>query len=109
VIANHLGNRQAQEVREETWGHLRPKLNHKYYGYVVFAYSAWGELVLIDAEFTGLDSSPWLYDDLIEFVDSYEDLSTGVYRWDGWYKRFQNENCQFQANAAREVSLVVPS
>lgn len=104
MIVDHFAQRKAQDVRQETWGHLRPKTNHKYYGYIVFAYSAWGELVLIDAEFTGLDSSPWLYDDLIAFVDS-QDVSTGVYRWDGWYKSFKNESHQFQANVAREVSL----
>ena len=97
--------RKRVEVLEETWGHLAPECGRAYSGFVVYALTAWSDLVLIEAEFTGLDSSPWFFDDLNQFVaDSLSATdAVGVWRWDGSYTRFKNGGSRFTKGATRPV------
>jgi hypothetical protein len=57
---------------QDTWGHLAPKKNKTYKGRVVFAIGLFGNDPLnplpIVCEFKNLDSSPWFYDSLNNFL-----------------------------------------
>jgi hypothetical protein len=95
----------ANQVLAETWGHLAPKAKTTYPGYIVLTHACCGDIVLIDYDFVGLDSSPWLYDDLNDFaahlsMESYDrdvheriprTIERGqVFRFDGTYRKFKN-------------------
>lgn len=70
-------NRQA--ALANTWGHLAPEKNKTYKGEVLFCQSAYngGSLTLIDTKFD-LESSPWFYDSINEYINSFQNLSDGV-------------------------------
>lgn len=80
-------------VLASTWGHLAPKKNRTYKGHVVFAIGCFdcGDLnpTALECEFGTLDSSPWLYDALSEFMRSLGGEVGGVYRWDGTFKNYE--------------------
>ena len=87
-----------EEVLYNTWGHLAPETNIKYYGYIIVATSQFGNSTyLLDYEFKKLNSSPWLYEDVGNFMfnTKFETDISNIYRFDGWYKKFKNDNCQF--------------
>ncbi len=72
-----------------TWGHLAPKKNKKYPGYILFTISAYGDIVPIRAEFKGLDDSPWFYEALQDFVYENAKEDGKVYRFDGTFRNYE--------------------
>jgi hypothetical protein len=92
AFRQHEANYRAA-VLADTWGHLAPHKNKKYKGYIVFAVGCCGSDHLnptpLEIEFDDLDSSPWLYDALIELLQSLETEEGGVYRWDGTFRNYQ--------------------
>lgn len=83
-------------VIQETWGHLAPKKNKTYKGKVVYAVGCFGNDNLnpipIRSEFMGLDSSPWFYDALNEFLQDLpeEQRKEGcVYEWLGTFRNYK--------------------
>lgn len=83
-----LANKQA--VYKATWGHLAPKRNRIYQGYIVFSISAFGDMVVIDADFAGLPDSPWLYDAVNDFAFEDNALVHGaVYRFTGTFRNYR--------------------
>jgi hypothetical protein len=83
------------EVMANTWGHLYPEPRKKYPGFVIFAHSAYGDLVVIKSEFDDLPDSPWFFEDLRMLLMKYETESGKVYRFDGYYMKYKNGNCIF--------------
>ena len=90
------------EVYAATWGHLAPQPRQTYRGWILFAHSAYGgETCLINADFGDLDDSPWLYEDLQEYVEHHREVlpnnerEGNVYRFDGTYTKFKNGGCRF--------------
>lgn len=83
----------AGEVRKATFGHLAPAKNRVYRGHVVFAIGCYecGELnpTALACEFKGLDDSPWFYETLTEFMQTFEVEVGCVYRWDGDFKNYE--------------------
>lgn len=62
-------------VYSATWGHLAPKKNTTYKGYLLVAKSCFGEYggtVPVDMIIEGLDSSPWFYESMNEMLDKLE-------------------------------------
>ena len=62
---------------------------------------------LISDEFEDLDSNPWYYDDLHDFINRWleEKGEKGhLYRFDGTYVKFKNENFRFSGKV-KEVKL----
>lgn len=61
-------------VMQDTWGHLAPKKNKTYKGRFVYAIGCFGNDSLnpqvIVSDFGDLQSSPWFYEALGDFVDS---------------------------------------
>lgn len=88
------------QVIADTWGHLAPRKNKTYRGFVVFAVGCFGndELnpTVLSCEFKDLDDSPWFYDALAEFigspnwnVETKAFPSGGVYRFDGSFRNYK--------------------
>jgi hypothetical protein len=106
TVYNVYGQRRTREVIEETWGHLKPEPNIKYYGWILVAYGIYGDIVIIDWKYDELEPSPWQHNDFYEFVNRWINrnlnkkprLEHGIYLYTGWYKFFKNGNFQFQAN-----------
>ena len=85
----HEANYRAR-VLEETWGHLAPKENKTYRGHIIFADSVFqNEVCVLECEFGKLDSSPWFYDALMEFLHAAEHKPGTVWRWDGTFRNYQ--------------------
>jgi hypothetical protein len=79
------------EVYKETWGHLAPRRNKIYRGHVTFALGCFGSDYLNPTVLEcgiDIDSSPWFFDALIEFLQSLEGEIGGVYRWDGTFRNY---------------------
>lgn len=85
-------------VAEETWGHLAPEKNTAYRGVIRFAVGVFGNDELnptpIQCEFKNLDTSPWFYDALTEFLyDLAKNNPTveagGVYEWQGAFRNYE--------------------
>jgi len=74
---------------EATWGHLAPKEDKSYSGFIVFSIACDGLYCLIDYDFKKLDGSPWLYDALQEFVGDNAKEHGKVYRFDGTFRNFE--------------------
>jgi len=106
ITLDAYAERKKETVTHETFGHLKPEVGRKYKGYIEFAYGTYGDEVIIDASFDGLDDSPWLFDDLQFFLAQNRGTPIiGAFRWEGWYKRFKNGNCQFQVTPLYTVRV----
>lgn len=88
-------------VQAETWGHLAPEPGRKYRGFIVWVHTAWGEITPIEAEFDGLDCSPWFYEDIMDHIVA---LTQGddpiIYTWKGTYVKHKNGRCHFRGGLA---------
>lgn len=82
------------QILYNTWGHLAPEFNRKYFGYIIKAKGDYGNEIIMKAEFDGLSDSPWFFNSLSEFTFK-DNCETGLYRWDGWYIHYQNGNFCF--------------
>lgn len=87
--------RNREIVMGNTWGHLAPKKNKTYRGRVVYAVGCFGSDDLnptaIVSEWGRLDSSPWFYDALAEFLsDAPPELRKAgcVYEWTGTFRNY---------------------
>jgi hypothetical protein len=98
-----IGGRAVEEVMLDTWGHLAPEPGKRYTGTMLYAVSAFGGdgSCLVDAEFDGLNSSPWFYDDMHAFWNMRELSDPGLYRWTGTYVSFKNGNHRFAGTVRR--------
>jgi hypothetical protein len=80
-------------IMGQTWGHLAPRKNKTYQGYVVFALGCYdcGRLnpTPLCCVFRGLDDSPWFYAALIEFLQSLKGEEGAVYRWRGTFRNYE--------------------
>jgi hypothetical protein len=65
--------RSAELVQQETWGHLAPKTDKVYEGYILYALGCYGDHCVLQVEFKDLDDSPWFYDHVNEFVSNMLD------------------------------------
>lgn len=86
--------RYSAAVMGATWGHLAPEKNHTYHGYIVYAVGCFGNDPLnptpLACEFEDLDSSPWFFDALNDFIgDRRRNNKEGcVYRFDGSFRNY---------------------
>ena len=87
----------------ETFGHLKPKTQTEYKGYILFTLTAFGDTCIIDFEFENLTESPWFNNDILDLISEYtkklpKDKYFGVFKWNGDYKKFKNGNFKFKGN-----------
>jgi len=87
-------------VQAMTWGHLAPKPQRAYSGYILFINAAYGGAIeIVDADFEELSDSPWLYDDMMDFACKFLEQfyntkaeSAGLYLFEGHYRKYKNGN-----------------
>jgi hypothetical protein len=77
------------KVMAHTWGHLAPTEDQRYRGYMIFTQGAYGDLILISTKWRGLDDSPWLFDDMMEFVEKRARVAGAVYKFTGLIRSCQ--------------------
>ena len=95
---------------EETFGHLKPKPQIEYGGYIIFIKTAFGDTCIIDFEFDNLTESPWFNNDVLDLITEYtdklpKDKYFGVFKWNGSYKKFKNGNFKFKGNFS-EIKII---
>jgi hypothetical protein len=80
-------------IMADTWGHLAPKQNRTYRGFITFAVGCFGDDPLnpqmLVCEFKGLDASPWFFDAASEFISEEETEPGCVYRFDGTFRNYE--------------------
>lgn len=97
------------EVREDTWGHLAPKPRRKYKGTILIAESEFGGQgrCIIRADFPGLESSPWSYDSMQDYVYGLDGLEDGnLYLWSGTFEFFKGKGKHFDEGSFRYIGSV---
>lgn len=81
------------KAMQATWGHLAPRKNKSYRGYIAFALGCYdcGHLnpTPLACEFKGLDDSPWFYQAVNEFLESLGGKAGEVYRWEGIFRNYE--------------------
>lgn len=97
-------------IMEDTWGHLAPKPQTKYTGYVLFTHGCHGDITVIDYEFNDpghneLPGSPWLAQDILNELMNSANLGKegSISLFEGTYTKFKNGNCRFSGKIC-EVS-----
>ncbi len=95
-------NRKRRDVMQDTWGHLAPKKGRVYKGYMIFAHSSYGDIVLLDANFENLTDSPWLFEAMQDFIGE-NSKDSGVYKWEGYYRKLNNGSCCFDGEIKRQA------
>lgn len=84
---------RAAQVYRETWGHLAPKRNKTYTIKAVWALGCFGSDSLnptvISCEMPGLDSSPWFYNALLDFLRTQSKEEGAVLRFEGTFKNYR--------------------
>ena len=83
-----------------TFGHLAPKPNKTYEGYVIFALTAFGDTCIIEFVFDQIEASPWFNLDVLDFLADFTDKlpkekEFGVYRFDGKYSKYNDSKFNF--------------
>lgn len=90
--------RYRAEVMKDTWGHLAPKLNAVYRGHITFAFGCFGSDYLnatvldcqLESKTAGeLTSSPWFYDTMIDFLDTFNGEEGAIFRFEGYFKNYE--------------------
>lgn len=83
-------------VLQDTWGHPAPKKNKRYEGRIVFAVGCFGSdnlnPTVLSCEFGDLDSSPWFFESLQDFLadDAFTEQQEGnVFEWVGVFKNYE--------------------
>lgn len=94
-VIDAYAERKYQQVQRDTWGHLAPVARRVYQGYMVFTLGAYGDITLIDARWDGLDDSPWLFEDMQDYIADRAQESGTVYRFDGTYTMYKNGGHRF--------------
>jgi hypothetical protein len=91
--------RVKDQVMRETWGHLAPNHRQIYEGFILFTHTAWNKIEPIEFEFKNLEMSPWLFEQMNEFISKKEllknDGSFGVFIFTGKYQLYNNGNYRF--------------
>jgi hypothetical protein len=78
-------------VLQNTWGHLAPQKNTTYRGKLLFCKSEYnsGSITLISSKMV-IDSSPWFYDSVYEFLYSFDELEYGhVYQINATWRNYK--------------------
>lgn len=85
-------------VMRDTWGHLDTKPGEVHPGHILFALGVHGDIVVLEWDFEGVSSNPWIYQELHEFVGQHTmktDRDWGVWVFEGTYRTFKNGGHKF--------------
>lgn len=70
------------------WGHLAPKRNKAYPGFILFTHSDYGDLTIIKSKFRSLPDSPWFYKAMEDFVYENAQKTGCIYHFKGVFKNY---------------------
>jgi hypothetical protein len=82
-------------IMADTWGHLAPKYSIKYPCKIIFTQSETGDLIVIKSDTGELPASPWLYEDMQDFVDNKAIEGGEIYGFVGVYVKHKNGSGRF--------------
>jgi hypothetical protein len=102
-IRDAFSARKAAEIMADTWGHLKPKKDKTYFGWILYTRGEYGDIVSIGSYFTGLASSPWYYEDLHDFLGDNSEEHGHIYIFEGTYCRSRTK--KFIGRFARANAL----
>lgn len=86
-VIDAYGQRRAEEVMRDTWGHLGANPGTLYRGHIVFAHGVYGDLVVLEVDFGGrADDGPWFYEGLHDWTWDQDTKPGCIYRFDGTYR-----------------------
>ena len=85
---------------QETWGHLAPKKDRTYKGYMIYAHGVYGDIVLLDANFKNLSDSPWLFEAMRNYLGGHC-KDEGLYKWEGRCTMIDKDNFCFGGEIKR--------
>lgn len=103
MITDAYAIRKQQEVMQDTWGHLAPKKGRSYKGWMIWAYGGYGDIILLDADFKKLSDSPWLYEQMQEYIS--ENLNgEGIYKWEGQVSKI-DEGCYCFGGEIKRIDI----
>lgn len=89
-IVDVCGERKKQQALQDTFGHLAPKKERSYKGYMIWAYGWYGDIVLLGSGFKNLSNSPWLFAAMQEYIGENLD-GEGIYKWEGHFEKLDEE------------------
>lgn len=104
-IVDAFATGKRERVLHDTWGHLAPEPGQKYPGTILIAQGDYRDCIILSARFDDLDDSPWLYDDMQEFIASAPSERPAIFKWSGWYVRYKNGRCRFGGGKFRKLQL----
>lgn len=94
-IVDVYGDRKTEQVMRETWGHLAPEKDKTYTGRIVFAVGCFATDRLnpttLFFKFEELESSPWFYEAMEEWLQSGTFDEGCVYEFKGTFKDYKFE------------------
>lgn len=84
-------------VMAQTFGHLEAQPGEVHKGWFTFIHGQHGDMVVIESEFKTFDEGPGYFNDRQEFIwakvkDNGPCSGTGVYRFEGEYRRYKHAN-----------------
>ena len=89
-----------EDVMQDTWGHMAPKVREIYTGHVLFSRGIYaGDYLVNDYDFrladgTELDGGPWFFtdvhDQVLGWIAQKGDLNGGIWRFEGTFERLKN-------------------
>jgi hypothetical protein len=102
-VAASIDAHNRRIVEHQTWGHLAPKPQTIYPGFILFTHGCYGDITVIQSEFEGLDDSPWYYRALHDYVGDFivpprqntTKMAGGIWRFDGTCRMFKNGRIKF--------------
>lgn len=74
---------------QETFGHLAPEKNKKYFGSIIFTKTCYGHYETIQSNFNTLSSSPWYYDCENQFICDMAGERGEIYKFMGYFKNYK--------------------
>lgn len=89
---------QVEAIYQDTWGHLKAKRDMVYEGFILFTTTCHGETTILDWSFGELPGSPWILEDMMNFVGSkVPERVEGfrLWRFDGTYRELRNGKGRF--------------
>lgn len=90
---------EAAKIQAATFGHLAPRPRTTYPGEILFTFGEYGDLTLIRVSFDNLPDSPWLMEDMLDFIGDksvkHKIKEGNVYKFTGTYTKFKNGKCRF--------------
>jgi len=82
-----------EAVYAATWGHLAPTKNKTYRGHIVWALGCLGSddlnPTIMELEMGDLDSSPWLFKNMTDFLASHSREGGALFRFDGSFRNYK--------------------